>query len=193
VERSPDPDVVPLLALRGAPGVGKSAVGRRLVDRRGAGAVVEVDRFRAMLANCDWHDRTQHRVALEAACCAAVAFARSGVAPVVMIDTFGRDGLDRARVALALAGLRLPSITLWATADVLRRRLAARASGYADAEQSLLINDEVLRVRPEDDVLIDTTLGDAEAVVASVDATLATISGAGRPGGGGDVRARVEA
>ena len=47
--QAPPPVTVRVCFLRGAPGVGKSTIGRLLIERLGAGALVEVDQFRGML------------------------------------------------------------------------------------------------------------------------------------------------
>ncbi len=83
--------------IRGAPGVGKTTVGQLLLNRLRGGAVLEVDRFRAMLGGCDWSDRRQHHLAIRAALRAARELAVHSVAPVFVIDTFCRDRLDVAR------------------------------------------------------------------------------------------------
>ncbi len=186
--KGPGSDDVVVL-LRGTPGVGKSTVARRLVERLGEGAVVEVDRFRAMLAIPDWHSRAQHAAGLVAACRAAAGFVEAGVAPVVVVDTFGRDGVARARALFGSAVARGRCVTLWAAPEVIEERLARRAAGYADVAQCHLINAEVLRRRLDDDLLIDTSRLDVESVVDRIHAALGLVRGGQRHG---DARGRTD-
>ena len=77
---------VKVLLLRGAPGVGKSTVGRLLAGLLGDGAICEVDRFRAMFAGVDWGSRQQHEMALRAAIAACRSLLEDGVSPVVAVS-----------------------------------------------------------------------------------------------------------
>ena len=121
-----------------------------------------------MLANCDWRDRSQRAAGLAARGRAAAGFVEAGVAPVVIVGTFGRDGVAWAREAISKTSLQLRSVSLWASHVVLARRLAHRPAGYADEQQCRLIDDETMCVRLGDDFHIDTWRLDPDAAVAQV-------------------------
>lgn len=152
-----------LCFVRGAPGIGKSTTGRLLLGRLTNGALIEVDQFRAMLARCDWHDRTQHEVGMRAAVEAARAFLHSGASPVIIVDTFGRDHLARMQAAFG-DSIQYATVSLWAEPAVLQSRLSHRGCGYQDLEQAKWINEEIAAVRFPQESLLDTTLMGPDAV-----------------------------
>lgn len=173
------PDVV---VVRGAPGVGKSTLARRLKGLRVVGAVVEVDDVRAMIAGTDWTDRHQHDAALEAALGMAAAFVASGLSPILLVDTFSRGRLRRVQAYLDEAALGHRTFSLWLDPGVLRERLACRPSGFREWEPTEVLNREVASNRYPDETFLDVTGLDKEAVAAVV---------AGRVGAG-DRGAEVE-
>jgi predicted kinase len=149
--------------LRGAPGVGKTTVGRIMLNQLRGGAVLEVDRFRAMLGGCDWSDRRQHQVALSAAIQAARDMASQAVYPVIVIDTFCRDRVAVARRMLP-EGARDIVLSLWAHPGVLGARLEQREGGFRDWDQARIMNGEVASVRLDREAFLDTSPLGAEAV-----------------------------
>lgn len=152
-----------LCFVRGAPGIGKSTVGRLLIGQLTNGALVEVDQFRAMLARCDWHDRNQHEVGMRVATQAARGFLNSGATPVIIVDTFGRDHLPRMQAAFG-DFVQHATVSLWVEPAVLQARLSQRGCGYQDLEQAKWINEEIAAVRFSQESLLDTTLMGPEAV-----------------------------
>lgn len=163
--------VGPFAFIRGAPGVGKSTVGRLLLGRLQGGAVLEIDRFRALLGCCDWSDRRQHQIALNTALVAASSLAAQGVSPIVVIDTFCRDRLNVARRLLP-PDVREFTISLWATAEVLQARLEQRSGGFSDWDQARHMNDEVASARFDRETLLDTTFLSADQVATRILAVL---------------------
>ncbi|MCA9518067.1 MAG: hypothetical protein KC635_24180 [Myxococcales bacterium] len=156
------------MLLRGAPGVGKSTVGRTLAEICGNGVICEVDRFRAMFAPVDWGDRRQHSAGLRAAVAAGRSLIADGVGLLIVIDTFGRETLPPVAASLASPNADILAVSLWAEVNVLRSRLAARGDGFSDAALSSLMNAEVRTKRVADDVLIDTSALQANAVAARI-------------------------
>lgn len=137
---TPAPQVV---LLRGAPGVGKSAVAAVLEARGLVRTIVEVDTVRRMIVGVDWSDRLQHDAALAAGARAAAQLAVTGLSPVLLIDCFGRDLAQRAVGILEEGGAVATAVTLWAQPDALRARLSQRVDDYENSELALLINAEM--------------------------------------------------
>src|SRR3989304_4304983 len=80
--------------IRGAPGVGKSAVGRRLKRRLSSCAVIEVDTLRSMRADINWTDVSSHRLGLQQAADLACSFISEGLEPIIIIDTLLGETFD---------------------------------------------------------------------------------------------------
>lgn len=152
-----DLDVV---LVRGAPGAGKSTLGRRLRKTLTQAAVVEVDELRAMLSQVDWASRRHHDQALEGMFALVRGFLGAGVRPVVVIDTLSRSRLLHVRAWLDREGYRHHTLSLWVEPSALRTRLEQRESGFREWEPSAVLNDEVLATRWPQETLIDAgTLG----------------------------------
>ncbi|MBK9032268.1 MAG: AAA family ATPase [Myxococcales bacterium] len=157
-----------VLVIRGAPGVGKSTLGRGLRRVLEQGAVVEVDDVRAMIAQVDWTSRAHHDVALDVALAAIERFVAIGTKPVALVDTFSRGRRTSVQGRLDGAALRHETVSLWVAPAILAARLEARTTGFKDWEPSRILNDEVRANRYRHERLIDVTALDREAVLGVV-------------------------
>jgi len=155
-------------ALRGAPGVGQSTAARRLVELLGTEAAVEVGRLTVIPADRYRRDGSKHAAAFAVGVRAAASFIEARVALIEIVETFGRDGVARAREAISKTSLQMRSVSRWAFHAVLARRLDSRPAGCADEQRGRLINDETMRVRLDDVLLTETARIDPDAVVAQV-------------------------
>lgn len=162
-----------VLVLRGAPGVGKSTLGRGLRRQIEHGSVIEVDDIRGMLARVDWTSRVHHDIALSVALDALLSFLRADVRPVVLIDTFSRSRLQGVQSRLDEARLRHYTLSLWLEPEQLAVRLRERKSGFSDWEPSRVLNDEARTNRYPNEEMIDTTPMEPDAVLSFVQALLA--------------------
>lgn len=154
-----------VLVLRGAPGVGKSTLGRGLRRALTRGAVLEVDDVRAMLSKVDWADRHQHDVALAVGLDTVCGFIEHGRRPVILIDTFSRSRLRGVQARLDGMGLRHHTLSLWLEPSLLAARLESRTSGFKEWEPSRILNDEVRANRYRAEQLVDVSALDREAVL----------------------------
>lgn len=155
-----------VLVIRGAPGVGKSTLGRGLRKTLPYGAVIEVDDLRGMLTQVDWTSRLDHDVALDIALGAVERLVALGRRPCVLIDTFSRSRLTTVQARLDAAGRHHFTLSLWAKPSVVAARLAARSTGFKDWEPSRILNDEVRAVRYPRERLVDATMLDPDGVLA---------------------------
>jgi len=147
-----DLDVV---LIRGAPGAGKSTLGRRLRAALTAAAVVEVDDLRTMLSQVDWANRRHHDQALAGMFALARGLLGAGVRPVVVIDTLSRSRMLHVHTWLEGEGYRHHTVSLWVEPSQLRARLEQRESGFREWEPSAVLNDEVLATRWPQETLLD--------------------------------------
>ncbi len=157
-----------VILLRGAPAVGKSTTARGLIEVLRRGAVVEVDHLRGIQADCDWHDRRQHAVALSVAAQCAQAFLVEGVSPVILVDTFGRQVLPDTQARLSGLGVSHIAASLWAGPDVLRERSLRRGDDDHELAMSLVMNAEIGATRWPGELLVDTSGAAPEEVVQAV-------------------------
>ena len=156
-----------VFVIRGAPGAGKSTLGRKLWRALPGGAVLEVDDFRAMLCQVDWASRDDHDAALDAAMAAIVAYVARGRRPIVLIDTFSRSRLSAVQAFLRESRMHHYTLSLWVDPRSLAQRLEARASGFKDWEPSKILNDEVRTNRYPAEHFIDATALAPDAVLAA--------------------------
>ena len=168
-----------VLVIRGAPGAGKSTLGRGLRRALPSGAVLEVDDFRGMLAQVDWSSRSDHDVALDAALAAISAYLGHDRRPVVLIDTFSRSRLTSVQARLDTAGLHHHTLSLWIDPTVLAERLEARTSGFKEWEPSRILNDEVRANRYPAEHYVDATALDRDAALELALAVIAACDEAG--------------
>lgn len=162
-----------VLLIRGAPGVGKSTLGRSLHRALSAGAVVEIDDVRSMIAQVDWSSRAHHDTALTAALAAVDGFLRAGARPAVLIDTFSRSRLNTVQAELERAMRSHHTLSLWVEPEILRKRLEARTSGFKEWEPARVLNEEVHGSRYSRETLVDVTgLGHDEILALALAAVM---------------------
>lgn len=150
---------VDVLLVRGAPGVGKSTAVRALRKQIGAGAVVEVDHVRGMIADVRWVDTEHHLAALTVTRGIVRSFLSGGFRPVLVVDTFSRGKLRQFVADLAGevdASHRVAS--LHAADETLLARIAGRpANEFREPDISLLLNEEIRKNRYPREEFVDTT------------------------------------
>jgi broad-specificity NMP kinase len=149
-----------VVIIRGAPGVGKSQVAKALTGYFPGGAKVEVDVLRKMVISVAWKDQQEHINLLQVAAKVTLDFAELGFRPVIVVDTFSGDKVNRFIDTLLRAGgaITIRLIALTASVDELKRRLDARpADQFKEFEVSRKLNDDVLRIRPPNELQIDTS------------------------------------
>lgn len=151
----PPPDVI---IIRGAPGSGKSELGKALAKHYPQGARVEVDALRKMVISVNWTNQAEHIKLLGLAAGTTAEFVRLGFRPVVVIDTFSGDKVDGFldRLSQTCPALNIRLYALYISEEVLAQRLASRPDGlFKDLAIATKLNADVLRIRRPEEFQID--------------------------------------
>ncbi len=160
-----------MIAIRGAPGVGKSAAAKRVAESFPGGARVEVDLLRKMVISVNWMRQEEHIQMLMAAAGFVHDLLEFNFRPVIVVDTFSGDKVNGfVRALLDRNSSRTVSVfALHASELVLHNRLRQRPQDeFRDLGISMQVNADVLRVRFEGEHLIDTSSLTPEQVADAI-------------------------
>ena len=149
-----------VVIIRGAPGAGKSQAAKALTSFFPRGAKVEVDILRKMVISVDWKNQQEHINLLQVAARLTHDFLNLGFRPVIVVDTFSGDKVNRFVDTLRQlnGSLAIKMVGLYASNEVLRTRLEARPlDEYKDFGISKKLNEDVLKVKPLNECQIDTS------------------------------------
>jgi predicted kinase len=151
------PDVI---VIRGAPGSGKSQTAKCLAARLGKGARVEVDTLRAMIIDVNWTDQAEHIGVLSLSTHAIAGFLTLGHRPVIVVDTFSGDKLERfiAELRTFQSRLDVRVFAIVTAPAVLRARVESRsADKFKDFGICAMLNSDVVKHRQPGERLIDNS------------------------------------
>jgi hypothetical protein len=154
-------DKTDIIILRGAPGSGKSQVAKSLSKFFPKGVKLEVDSIRQMVISVDWKNQQEHINMLEVSTRLVHNFLKIGFAPVIMVDTFSGNKLNKCLHNLYQMDdeLSIKIFGLFTTEDELRRRIDFRSNGeFKDLRICKKLNDEVPKLKYDGEIQIDTTI-----------------------------------
>jgi predicted ABC-type ATPase len=149
-----------VIIIRGAPGSGKSLTAKSLSEYFPKGVRIEVDTIRNMVISVDWKNQQEHIDMLQASTKLVIEFLKLGFSPVIVIDTFSGDKINRYIETLSRHGEKISVrvFGLYTTEEELKRRLNLRTSNeFKDFLICKKLNDDVLKWKPGNEFQIDTT------------------------------------
>lgn len=149
-----------IIIIRGAPASGKSQTAKSLSDFFPRGVRLEVDTIRNMVISVDWKNQQEHIDMLQASTKLVFEFLILGFSPVIVIDTFSGDKINRYLETLYQHDekLSVKIIGLYTSDEELKRRLDLRTSAeFKDFPICKRLNDDVLKWKPDSEYQIDTT------------------------------------
>jgi hypothetical protein len=121
---------------------------------------MEVDTIRQMVTSVDWKNQEEHINMLHISIGLVFDFYKLGFSPVIVVDTFSGDKINRYLETLYRHDkeLSIKIFGLFTTDDELKRRLALRTSGeFRDFSICKKLNDDILKFKLSSKYQIDTT------------------------------------
>ena len=153
-------DKTDIIIIRGTPGSGKSETAKSLSKHYPKGVRIEVDTIRNMVISVDWKNQQEHIDMLQVSTKLVFEFLHLGFSPVIVIDTFSGDKINRYLETLYQhnKNLSIKIIGLYTTHEELKRRLDLRKSPeFKDFPICKRLNDDVLKWKHDSEFQINTT------------------------------------
>lgn len=154
------PREVDIIIIRGAPGSGKSQAAKSLAGYFPKGIRMEVDTLRSMIISVDWQNQQEHIDILLASTKLVREFLQLGFKPVIVVDTFSGDKINRYLATLNQmeVNLQIKIFGLFTTEDELKSRLEKRSeTEFKDFAVCKKLNADVLKWKHENEFQVDTT------------------------------------
>lgn len=149
-----------IIIIRGAPGSGKSQAAKGLSKFFPKGVRLEVDTIRNMVISVNWKNQQEHIDMLHVSTKLVLDFLHFGFSPVIVIDTFSGDKINRYLDTLYQfdKDLSIKIFGLFTTDDELKRRLDLRKDAeFKDFPICKRLNDDVLKWKHDSEYQVDTT------------------------------------
>jgi len=151
---------IDIIILRGAPGSGKSKTAKSLSLFFPKGVRLEIDTLRQMVISVDWKNQQEHINMLQVSTGLVYDFLKLGFNPVIVIDTFSGDKINKYLESLYQLDktLSIKIFGLFTTEEELRKRLELRSKEeFRDFGICKRLNDDVLKIKYDTEFQINTT------------------------------------
>lgn len=149
-----------IIILRGCPGSGKSQTAKSLSQSFPKGVRLEVDTIRNMVISVDWKNQQEHIDILQVSTGLVHNFLKLGFSPVIVIDTFSGDKINKYLETLYELNkdLSIKIFGLFTTDNELKRRLDLRTnSEFKDFQICKRLNDDVIKWKHKSEFQVNTT------------------------------------
>ena len=149
-----------VIIIKGAPGSGKSETAEILSAHFKKSIKIEADIVRSMIVSVDWMDLRDHVNTLNIAADMTLKFLQYDYKPVIIIDTFSCGKIKGFTDILykSCINLSVKIFSLHVKDDELKKRLKSRKDDkFKDFLLSKEVNDDIIKLKTEDEIIIDTT------------------------------------
>lgn len=149
-----------IIILRGCPGSGKSQTAKSLSQSFPKGVRLEVDTIRNMVISVDWKNQQEHIDMLQASTKLVFEFLQLGFSPVIVIDTFSGDKINKYLDTLYQLDkdLSIKIFGLFTTDEELKRRLDLRTfAEFKDFTICKRLNEDVIKWKHYSEYQVNTT------------------------------------
>jgi hypothetical protein len=149
-----------IIIIRGCPASGKSQTAKSLSHYFPKGIRLEVDTLRHMVISVDWKDQQEHINLLQISTGLVHDFLRLGFSPVIVVDTFSGDKINKYLDTLNQLDkeLSIKIFGLFTTDTELKRRLDLRKDEeFKDFPICKKLNEDLLKWKHYSEYQIDTT------------------------------------
>ena len=146
-----------VIIVRGAPGMGKSTIGELLRVSDFAGAVMDIDEFRAMV-NCEEfkiHQNEYYYKAIDVISSLIREYLKKEIFPIFITDVMSNTFLSY--FLLKLENIDYLVINLYSDFEKLKRRMSNRNHGFIDLEIAEKLNTQMKSASSFNSVYIDTS------------------------------------
>jgi len=160
-----------LIIIKGAPGSGKTEVSKSLVKLFPKGVRIEVDTVRNMVSSVDWKNQNEHIKLLEISAKLAAEFLIADFSPVIIIDTFSGDKVQKfiKDFKLLKSDSNIKIIGLYLDDPILATRLENRPKGlFKNFEISKKINQDTLKLKQPNEIQLDTTNSKSDDIASKI-------------------------
>ncbi|GHV11345.1 hypothetical protein FACS1894162_6690 [Bacteroidia bacterium] len=151
---------VDIIIVRGAPASGKSETAKCLAKYFPQGVRMEIDNLRSMVISVDWTNQQEHINILQLSTKAVAEFLNLGFNPIIVIDTFSGDKVDKFLSDLYAinSNFKIAIFGLYATEKELTTRIKKRKEGkFKDIDICLKLNSDAQKLKHLSEIQIDTT------------------------------------
>lgn len=151
------PDII---IIRGAPGSGKTQTAKSLSKYFPKGVRIEVDVIRQMVISVNWKKQQEHIDMLQATTKLVIEFLQFGFSPVIVVDTFSGDKINRFLETLYQHDndTSIKIFGLFTSEMELKRRLENRKDQeFKDFSICKKLNADRDKWKQENEFQIDTT------------------------------------
>jgi broad-specificity NMP kinase len=149
-----------VVIIKGTPCSGKSETAKALSKFFPNGVRIEVDTVRSMVISVNWKNQQEHINMLQIAADMVRDYLEFGFRPIIVVDTFSGDKIKGflEKLHQLINTLSVKVFVLYVTDEELKHRLEIRPNDkFKDYAICKKQNDDVLNIRFENEILINTT------------------------------------
>ncbi len=160
--------MVSIIIIRGAPGVGKSTLSKRLNDLFHGGVTIEVGPMLKMINQFEDGNSVQYSDTLNAIYLLTLNYLESGYMPIIIIGPLKATRIQMHFLHKLQKEIKYIVITLIATNEDLSHRIDKRSIGFKNKTVSYAVNDDIINNYVANEIRFNTSGKSEEEVFEEV-------------------------